>query len=344
MSMRSLVSLVAALLLGACTFAPFGGVSIDYIDFVKWNGIDYWSSFGTVGRAITDADLGPEYFRVKHTLATSGGGGGPTQDGDAAFVPTGEPVYTVRGYAPAFRLAARHDGHLVLYEARVNPAAKRGRDLLDVEGKVSAIAILDQKRNTKVIGRISEPDLVRSLVALVLDAPVGGTGPLAQPTGSRPQSSATVAFELNDGTVVVRGYDLTTSTFLPDLTVPDAFRQAIGTLVANAPTPTPAPARVNLAARYDLGRAQSVTVKRPDRQGAQPVRSVAEWSAALDLEVPSHRDDGLKSGDIVVIFSFPDHYVSLVYDPAAQLIRVAIPDDELAVTATDAFRALLDRE
>ena len=164
--MRILASVLLAVALGACAVPPFGSTTIDYVDFVKWSGIDYLGSFTTAGRAIADADLGPEYFRVKQTLATSGRGiNYQIQDGDAAFVPTGDPVYTVRGYAPTFRLAARHDGRLVLYEVHMNPAAKQGRDLFDIEGKVSAIAILDQKRNTTVIGRISEPARVEALCA-----------------------------------------------------------------------------------------------------------------------------------------------------------------------------------
>lgn len=346
MSMRRIAALALALSLGACGFAPFRAVTIDYVDFVKWSGIEYMASLATVGRPLTDADLGREYFRVKQTLATAGRGiGYQTQDGDAAFVPAGEPVYALREYAPAFRLAARHDGRLVLYEAHTNPAATRGRDLFDIAGKVTSIAILDQKRNTTVIGRIDEPARVGQLVELVLEATVGGPAPIVPSAGVRPPPAfATVVFELKDGTALVRGYDLVTSTLTPNITVPAPFREAIATLVANAPTPTPAPARVDLAVRYDLARATSVMVKRPDRPGAQPARSVSEWSAALDLEMPSRRDEGPPTGDIVVIFSFPSSYVSLVYDRTTRLIRVAVPDDELAVMATDAFTALLDRD
>jgi len=233
----------------------------------------------------------------------------------------------------------------VLYEVLTNPAATRGRDLFDIEGKVTSIEVLDQKRNTTVIGHIDEPARVGQLVELVLDATVGGPGPIVPSTGVRPPPQfVTLAFQLRDGTAVVRGFDLTTSTLTPNITVPNPFREAVATLVASAPTPTPAPAHVDLAVRYDLARALSVQVKRPDRPGPQPARSVAEWSSALDVEMPSRRDDGPQTGDIVVIFSFPDHYVSLVYDRSTSLIRVAVPDDELIVTATDAFRSLLDRE
>ena len=339
--MRLVMAWVAALALGAC-----GSVTVDYVDFVKWNGIDYWDPHAGVGRAIVEADLGPEYFRVKQTVAKANRGlGYQIQDGDAAFVPTGEPVYALRGYAPTFRLGARHDGRLVMYEAHINPAAKFGRDLFDIDGKVTSIAILDQRRNTTVIGRISEAARVEGLVRLVLDAQVGGPGPIAPSAGLRPPPVfATISFELKDGTALVRGYDLTTSTLTPNVTVPTAFRDAISTLLANAPTPTPAPALVNLALRYDLAGAQSVMIKRPDRPGAQPVLNVAEWSAALGTEMPALRAaDPSRYGDIVVIFSFADRYVSLVYDRTNEMIRVAVPDDELAVRATDAFKTLIDR-
>jgi hypothetical protein len=34
----------------------------------------------------------------------------------------------------------------------------------------------------------------------------------------------------------------------------------------------------------------------------------------------------------------------MVYDRASDTLRVAVPDDELAIGATDAFKALLARE
>ena len=352
--MKRTAQAVLFVFLLACTPFSLFAAHGDYIDFVKWNGIDYWNSFATVGRQITDADLGPEHFWVKRTLATASlGFSYQIQDGDAAYVATGEPVYTVRGYAPSFRLAARRDGRLTLYEAHNNPAAKEGRDLFDIEGKVFAIAILDQKRNTTIIGRIAEPSRVEALVRLVLDGHVGGgtratTPPPRQsaakdePTVRPALEGATVVFELKDGTATVRGYDLTTSILSPNLAIAGTFRDAIATLVANAPTPTPAPAVVNLAKRYDLAKAQSVTVKRRAGPGSA-TPNVAEWAAAFDADMPATRSDlGRVDGD-VVIFSFPDRSVSLVYDRANDALRVAVPDDELAVRATDAFKALLAR-
>src|SRR5207248_238944 len=115
-------------------------------------------------------DLGTEYFRVKQMLSGGTSAYHQVEDGDAAYVPAGSPVYSIHGYAPTFRVGARRDdGRLVLYEARSNPTARVGRDLLDIEGKVSAIALLDEKRATPVVARISDPNRIDALVRLVLE-------------------------------------------------------------------------------------------------------------------------------------------------------------------------------
>ena len=355
--MRALFLFLAALCLTSC-FSPFGGVSVDYVDFVRWNGIDYQNSFASVGRAIAETDLGPEYFRVKQMLSGSGTSAyHQVEDGDAAYVPAGSPVYRVQGYAATFRVAARrNDGRLVLYEARNNPTARVGRDLLDIDGKVSAIALLDEKRATTVVARISDPNRIDALVRLVLDGRIGGSRSAA-PATARPSrgpgeptpeirpspSSAMLAFELKDGTASVRGYDLTTSVIAPDLVVGGTFRDAIAQLVANAPTPSPAPSTVNLATRYGLVRATNVTVKRPVHPYAGDAAAVADFAAALDQGMPARHTEDRPLSDVIVIFSFADHSVSLVYEAATQTLSVVVPDDELTVNATPAIRALLER-
>jgi hypothetical protein len=44
---------------------------------------------------------------------------------------------------------------------------------------------------------------------------------------------------------------------------------------------------------------------------------------------------------IVVVFDFTDHYVSLAYDAASEMLTVVQPDDELAVRAPPRFVELL---
>jgi hypothetical protein len=274
---------------------------------------------------------------VKQTLAHAGRGGGYTpQDGDAAFVLTGEPVYAVSGYKPSFRLAARHDGRLVLYEADSNPAARTGADLLDIEGKVTAITLLSQKDGRTVIGRISDPARVTELVRLVVTGPVVRSHP-----ASSPGMSAFVAFELSDGTVTGRAYFADTSILSRDIKVEHAFHDAIVDLMAKAPTPSPVPATVNLTRRYGLAAATRVTIKQPPKTFTQDPALVARFAAALDTDAPAFPRAVLPNDYTVVIFEFADHYVSLSYDAAGDRLTVVTPDDDFAVRPPPEFRELL---
>lgn len=346
------VLLAASLLLMSC----LGSTHVDYIDFVRTNGITYTGadSFGArIGRALVDADLGPEQFRVKQML--SGASKGPDyriSDGDAAFVPAGEPVYAVKGYAPTFRLAARREGRLVLYEADSNPAAKAGRDLLDIESKVVGIALVSGKDSVTILGRITERSRIDDLVRLVLSSPVDQNPPqpsspprtpLPMPTTAieAPNYGFYVAFQLTDGSATQRAYDVANGVLHRGIFVAGAFRSAVQELIAAAPTPTPVPSTINLTRRYDLARAIRVTIKAPPSAPTQDAGLLAKLAAALDTELPATRSTVRAVDGPVVIFEFPDRVVSLAYDPAADLLRVVVPDDELAVRPNAAFRALL---
>jgi hypothetical protein len=346
------VALAASLLLVSC----LSSTHIDYVDFVRTNGITYLGADQfrrTIGRGLVEADLGPEQFRVKQMLRDGSKGlDYQITDGDSALVPVGEPVYAVQGYAATFRLAARRDGRLVLYEADSNPAAKVGRDLLDIEGKVVGIALVGGKDGVTILGRITERSRIDDLVRLVLTAPVDQNPPQASsaprtplptPTApiERPSYGFFVAFQLADGTATERSYDIDSGVLHRGIHVAGAFRAAIQDLVAAAPTPTPIPATINLTRRYDLARATRVSIKAPPTAPNQDAALLAKLATALDADLPATRSTVLADGP-VVIFEFADHYVSLVYDSAADLLRVVVPDDELAVRPNAEFRALLD--
>ena len=347
--------LAVSLLLVSCSYS----ITNDYIDFVKANGIeyisvDYFGGGAGVGRALVEADLGPEHFRVKQMLSReSKGPDYRTADGDSAFVPAGDPMYSLKGYATTFRLAARRDGKLVLYEADSNPAAKTGRDLLDIEGRVVGIALMGGKDGRAILGRITDQSRIDDLVRLVLSAPVDQSPPLAAASPRTPLSTPTaqiqirtygvfVSFELADGTATRRNYDIANGVLQRGIMVAGAFRTAVEELIAAAPTPTPLPSTINLARRYDLARATRVTIKAPPAAPSRDPSLVAKLATALDTELPAERS-ALGAGDgPVIIFEFADHYVSLVYDRASDLLRVVVPDDELAVKPSAGFRRLLD--
>ena len=136
--------LVIALLMGCAGCGLFqSAANIDWVNFVRFGGITYLASFNT-GRELQSADLGPQFVAVRSRLEGNVHDANyQTQDGDAAFLDAGTPVYQVQGYAPTFRLAAYQDGKLTLFEADTNPHAKTGADLLDIGGKVQSIAVAD---------------------------------------------------------------------------------------------------------------------------------------------------------------------------------------------------------
>jgi len=312
---------------------------IDYVDFVRQAGIFYSASHSTLGRAITSSDLGAERFRVKNTVSTTTCD--PYYhpvDGDAAFVPAGEPVFAVKGYAPTFRLAARHNDMLVLYEADSNPAARRGADAMDIDGKVKSIALLDQKTGRAAVSRITDKSRVESLVRIILNASIDPSYPSPRATG--PVDYVQLAFELDDGTVTVRAYDRTRGVLWRGIQVGTAFTAAVDELVRTAPTPSPVPATLNLARRYDLAQATRVSIK-DLRARTGGTAAMAPLIAILDADLPARRGQRPSGDYVVVIFEFPDRYVSLAYDDTTDTLTVVAPDDEIAVQVPATFRALV---
>lgn len=322
---------VTSLLAGAC-----GATTIDYVDFVQFGGIQYVAPRGELGRPLTEADLGPERFRVRQTLSRGGSGAGYRPgDGDAAFVATGDPVYTVRGYAPSFRLAARHDGRLVLYEADSNDSARQGADLLDIEGRVAAITLLSERDGRTVLGRIDDPARVRDLVHLVVTAPVDQSARVDSPP------AAFIGFEMADGTTTARAYFVTAGVLSRGIKVGGTFRDAVNELLAAAPTPTPRPAAIDLSRRYDLARATRVYLKGLPGSIPTATPSVEAVARALDADLMTVDPPQPLGTYVVVGLEFTDHYVSFAYEADSGRLTVMVPEDRISVIAPDAFRALL---
>lgn len=312
---------------------------IDWGDFVRHDGIYYSASYSLLGRQITGGDLGAERFRVTNTVsATTCDPHYRPIDGDAAYVETGEPVFAVKGYAPSFRLAARSHGRLVLYEADSNPTARRGADLMDVEGRVKSIALLDQKSGRTPVSRLTDRSRVDGLVRIIAGANVDPSYPSPQATG--PVDYVQLAFELDDGTVTVRAYERIRGIVWRGIVVGTAFTAAVDELVRSAPTPSPVPATLNLARRYDLARATRVSIK-DLRARTGGTAAMAPLVAILDADLPARRGQRPSGDYVVVIFEFPDRYVSLAYDDSTDMLTVVAPDDELAVQVPATFRALL---
>src|SRR5215218_5021682 len=231
-----LVVAMVALLAGGCDLVTAPTVSggpgcrrlvrqdaADYVNFVKLHGITYTADGPVVGRTLGDGDLGPVHARVRCSLREKmDPTGGELQDGDAAYLEAGSPLYRVRGYRPTFRLAARQDGRLVLFEADTNPRARLGRDLLDLEGKVRRIGINSPADGTTELGAITDPTQVAGMVRMLLAGPVDQG---IQPTGEQP--AWLVAFHLRDGTATVRAYDPAERRVERGILVPRRFGELV---------------------------------------------------------------------------------------------------------------------
>ncbi len=191
--------------------------------FVKFEGITY--------RAVDHGpiSLGPEYRRVEVEIPSMVEGTwdpfAPVADGSAAHVPVGTWVHEVEGYSPSFRLAARVNGHLQLFEVGENPKASTGRELLDIEGKVDSITIWsDVNRQEPGSKLVTDPEQVEVLVDMILRSPAG-VSPRDAPDDWRP-----IVFRLRDDSRFEATYSPSSGYLAPGLQLPPEFNSLIDAL------------------------------------------------------------------------------------------------------------------
>jgi hypothetical protein len=175
---------------------------VDYIPFVRLNGIEYTQTYGRHGGA--RPVIGAEVGTVRCTLEEiQPGGAYRPVDGDSAFLPTGTVLYATKGVVPAsFRLVTA-DG--TVFEANHADRARTGADLLPLRGLVVSIEVrgpadgLTKGQEPALRKRITDPAQVEAVLAGIARAPIVGRLPQAADTGQ-------LQFRLTDGTVVQRGW------------------------------------------------------------------------------------------------------------------------------------------
>jgi hypothetical protein len=227
----------AVLLLGGCSVASevtaercpasrrLTPGNADRIDFVHVDAVTYYNyaSLGlAAGRVLGEGDLGPQVATVRCRLADHNIDGPPEPlDGDAAFLAKGTALYAVKGYRPSFRLAARREGKLVVFEAADNPRARTWADLLDIASRVRSIRITGPDDVRRRAGAITEPGQVARLVQLLVRSPAGAGGSCGD------AKRYFLAFELADGTASVRGYTVADRRLDCRAPLPEAFGAGI---------------------------------------------------------------------------------------------------------------------
>lgn len=221
--------LLIALLIAGCTpdsdgsASETGGGSIDWVNFIRFDGITYMSLPSRASSPIDAGDIDSPFAEVQFKVA-----GEVTdrsyqpRDGDAAFLEIGTVIYRLSDYEPSFRLAVRRNGDVRVYEAIRNPAATRGRDLLDIAGKVESIRIKSTTGYQRELALIDGPDEVSRLVELVVDAPVN-----ASAVNDFTRRSYVVVFQLVDGSEVTRFYWPDSGELQGGVILPPAFVEAV---------------------------------------------------------------------------------------------------------------------
>ncbi len=214
------------MLLAATLVAGCGGPHIDYIDFIRFNGITYVHR--PAYPLLAPQYVGRRYATVKaHLQDTQNDPNYQPRDGDSAFLTQGTLVYTVLGYRATFRLAAPtqtgsgYPPGYIYYEAESVPGARTVADWLDIRGKVVYIGINHDYAQDTEVGSIKAPEQVRQLVDMLLDTPFGPS----QSTGNT--SSVLLDFHLQDGTATFLPYYPDTHAITPTLRVPLVFAAAI---------------------------------------------------------------------------------------------------------------------
>jgi hypothetical protein len=185
------------LVLGACRGGP--GVIIDWVDFVQWNGVTYLAETGPASSGVGQPALREQIATTKRKL--EGNETNPShknQDGDAAFLDVGTPIYSLRDYKTSFRVAVKGSNGVLIYDADTNPRASTGADLLDLTDKVDHITVRD---STGQEATIRDAATLTRLVSLILQAPVDQS---VQPPPNGAQDFVTIHFL--DGTQTARAF------------------------------------------------------------------------------------------------------------------------------------------
>ena len=188
--------LATLIALMSCGPVQTSHVIIDWVDFIKWNGVSYLA-LPNAGAQLPATALGAQVGTVKKKVAdVVDDPAYQTQNGDAAFLPIGTSIYALAGYRTSFRLAV-NTTRVIVYEEDTDSRARVGSDILDLEGKVTSIDVATAAGDTRTI---SDPAIVSRCTELIEQSPVDQS---LQP----PESDAErITFHFRDGTQTERAF------------------------------------------------------------------------------------------------------------------------------------------
>lgn len=115
-------------------------------------------------------------------------------DSVAPVLAPGDPIHAVPGFMTDFRLAARHDEGVRIYQVWCRDDARVGADLFDIYGRVSRISVTGDLSERSGFAVIEDPALLATLTDMVLS---GKVIPEENSTGAPVTHQLIV--QLNDG-------------------------------------------------------------------------------------------------------------------------------------------------
>ena len=174
--------------------------TLDYLDSLMLNDIHYSNneSLDTRGKSFLPEMIGDQISEVAYTMSDDACSDFVMQSGDATLLPTGTPIYEMKGYKPDFRVIA--DGRI--FEVSDNPDAKTIGDLYDIEGKVSKVSRVSGNDGS-VMREFSTEDAEAFISDLLSLKYVGFK---AIYTDNPPEYRISLRVDLKDGTHIQLGY------------------------------------------------------------------------------------------------------------------------------------------
>ncbi|HEX6032065.1 MAG TPA: helix-turn-helix transcriptional regulator [Tepidiformaceae bacterium] len=217
----------AAMMVGCPERAPLqpsgGAALIDWIDFVRFEGISYAGHGFAPEATIPTSEIGQSYGEVEFQLFNHVQEPGyQVRDCDSSYLPVGTVLYTIKGYDPRFRLAMP-DGKI--YQAYSGEGVSTAGDITDLRGKVTAIEFRGGLNgDATVVGRVTEPSEITRLVELFLAAEFDDARVPTPQEYDLPRVE--VAFVLRDAPEFARTYQPDIGRVWPGIWLPAEFNEA----------------------------------------------------------------------------------------------------------------------
>lgn len=207
---------------------PDGPTSLyDPIDFLQVGSRLYDGPRSELDGAST-AKLGRVILQTRCELSEGAPEAGYTfRSGDAAFLPEGTQVRELVGFEPAFRVGARVDGQLRIFQGPALAGAATGADVWPGFAEhVRSILVTSQQDGRTVLARLRDPALVGRLVDSIAAAPY-----------SVPENPGAydlfVNLRLDDGSELRTTYETKFGRLEFGLTLPAAARTELNAAIQN---------------------------------------------------------------------------------------------------------------